>query len=108
MVKGIFLRNHYQADKYTFSNQQIVRYNAVLSGFVASKKHDVGKHLPCGQLFYADMASLMRHNGTKKSGWTDGLHPAAWGGAGSWSGAADSRFWTASLSTNHLGTCTRS
>ena len=78
MVKGIFLRNHYQADRYTFSNQQIVRYNAVLSGFAASKKHDMGKHLPCGQLFYADMASLMRHNGTKKSGWTDGMHPAAW------------------------------
>eukprot|EP00964_Phaeocystis_antarctica_P002933 scaffold1548_cov50-Phaeocystis_antarctica.AAC.10 len=35
------------------------------------------------------MALLMRHNGTKKSGWTDGMHPGPWldvvhrqGGAG--------------------------
>lgn len=73
-LSGLFLRTQYSSNKYLFDQVQVECYNQILHHFQDTTK----KYFPCGSIFVADMALLMRHNGSAHSGWTDGLHPAAW------------------------------
>jgi hypothetical protein len=70
---GIFLRTQYSSDSYTFNRAHVQQYNNILHSFQPRNMSN-----PCASIFIADMAKLMRHNGTRASGWTDGLHPAPW------------------------------
>ena len=64
----------YRSDSYTFNFAHVQQYNNILLSF---QPRDMSK--PCKSILIADMEKLMkRHNGTRASGWTDGLHPAPW------------------------------
>ena len=75
-LEGIMIRNMYRADKYVTSTVDVTRYNQILRSIVIGRSNTLRRNKDCGGLFIADIAALMRNNGTKESGWTDGLHPA--------------------------------
>ena len=70
-LSGIFLRTMYRSDYYMHNPAYIEHY--ILRAFHKASKRRSNN--PCKSVYIAGMALLMRHNGTKKSGWTDGLHP---------------------------------
>ena len=74
-LSGLFLRTQYRSDYYASNPAHVEHYNHILRSF---HKASTMSSRPCTSIFVADMALLMRHNGTKASGWTDGLHPAPW------------------------------
>ena len=74
-LSGLFLRTQYRSDKYASNPAHVEHYNHILRSF---HKASTMSSSPCKSIFVADMALLMRHNGTRASGWTDGLHPAPW------------------------------
>ena len=75
ILSGLFLRTQYVSDgKYTSNVANIQRYNNILRSFQNSDR----RANSCKSIFILDMEKLMRHNGTQRSGWTDGLHPAPW------------------------------
>ena len=74
-LSGLFLRTMYRSDRYVRIPAYVEQYNHILRSF---HKASAVSSRPCESIYIADMALLMRHNGTHKSGWTDGLHPGPW------------------------------
>lgn len=72
-LSGLLLRTQYSSDGYTSNRGQVERYNRILHSF-----RSLDQSKPCESIYIADMAKLMRHNGSLSSGWTDGLHPSPW------------------------------
>ena len=66
----------YRSDYWVHNPAYVEHYNHILRSF--HKASTSRSDNPCKSVYIADMALLMRHNGTKKSGWTDGMHPGPW------------------------------
>ena len=74
-LSGLFLRTMYRSDYYLNNLAHVKHYNRILRSFSVASEIST---TPCKSVYIADMALLMRHNGTKASGWTDGMHPGPW------------------------------